>query len=933
MKLYSFKYNNYYNRLVKKLSTIAEYKAIDSSYKVINNISFNPNDGVNTTQLVPFIPGDYVIVTDNSDTILSRWFVIETKRERTGQYTLTLHRDLIVDNYNDIINAPCFIEKATLNKNDPMIFNSENMGFNQIKKNEYLLQDETQSAWVVGYVPNNFGRNDSGTYETREVTAKVPLDHWDIEVDNLQNWEYYQYIANYFSTASTNNHYGIAISLRTAKGQLGVVSSFNEYGTGDTLGRSTFENPYFSFSNNTGLSINNGSNWLDYSSSDLKIFVNSVIANPSTQASALNDFVNDELGLPSAIESSNFLALKGKVIKVGTDFYKIDLVSEWASRSIAKKLATTSNMYKLFNDFKPTSAIVMGTTYQIHGTANDLTYMAYGEYKRYKISLTPIYGEIKCSIDTSKIYELNDSPYKMFCIPFSDELKVYKNGALQYTSAKNIALSLGTAIGESVGSANVYDVQLLPFCPLREYIKPSMAIWSIDAEHISDIDNINEDFKMVIKSSSNVTDATNAYVGTNISNGFILNIYNKTTGKLLKTYNGVTLNIDGDDFWFSNETETLYIKSWTDYNNSNEVIELIIKQGIETFIDDTTIYDVLYQFNGMTIQPAMFDYGESVAINDIKNDQNTVVGKVFWCRTSTFTFNIDKFGDNYISDICKVTNPKIQNETEMWRLVSPNYNGQFEFSVAKNKGVNFFNVDCNYKPFSPYIHINPDFGNLYGQDFNDARGLICGGDFSLPQVSSAWANYETSNKNYQNIFNREVQNMEFNNSIARVQEGFNIAAGAIGAGIGAGIMAKTPLVGGIVGGISGAVSLGGGIADAYYNDQLRNEALDYKKDMYGYQLGNIKAMPNSLTRTSAFTYNNKIFPILEYYSSTDEEVQALENKIKYNGMTVMRIGTIGEFIRPTEQSYIKGQLIRLDIHEDFNYINAISDEIYKGGFF
>lgn len=927
MKLYSFKYNNYSNRLVKKLSTIAEYKAVDSSYKLINNISFNPNDGVNTTQLVPFIPGDYIIITDNSDTILSRWFVIESKRERTGQYTLTLRRDLIVDNYYNIINAPCFIEKATLNKNDPMIFNSENMGFNQIKKNEYLLQDETKSAWVVGYVPNNFGRNDSGTYETKEVTAKVPLDHWDIEVTNLQDWEYYQYIANYFSTASTNNHYGIAISLRTAKGQLGVVSSFNEYGTGDTLNRSTFENPYFSFSNNTGLSVNNGSNWLDYSSSDLKIFVNSVIANPSTQASALNDLVNDELGLPSTIESNNFLALRGKIIKVGTDFYKIDLVSEWTNRSIAKKLATTSNMYKLFNDFKPTKAIVMGTSYTINGTANDQTYMAYGEYKRYKITLSPIYGSIKCSIDTSKIYELNDSPYKMFCIPYSDELKVYKNGALQYTSSKNIALSLGTAIGESVGSANVYDVQLLPFCPLRESIKPSMAIWSIDAEHIADIDNLNEDFKMIVKST--YTQDSYVAIDGELSNDFTLNIYNTQNGRLLKTYKGSYFGVFSQGFSFSNSEQELFAQSWTDYNNSGTTIELIVAKGATLTSDNMDYTSVLYQFNGMTIQLAMFDYGNAVGISDIKDENNQVLGEVFWCRTSTFTFNIDKFGDNYISDICKVTNPKIQNETEMWRLVSPNYNGQFEFSVAKNNGVNFFNVDCNYKPFSPYIHINPDFSLLYGKDFNDARGLICGGDFSLPQVSSAWANYETSNKNYQNIFNREVQNMEFNNNISRVQDIANIASGALGAGIGAGVISGNP----VWGGIAGAVSLSGGIVDYFTNESLRSEALDYKKDMYGYQLGNIKAMPNSLTRTSAFTYNNKIFPILEYYSCTEEEVQALENKIKYNGMTVMRIGTIGEFIRPTEQSYIKGRLIRLDIHEDFNYINAISDEIYKGGFF
>lgn len=922
MKLYCLKYNNYCNRIVRKEDNLSSYLAKDPNYQVISGNSFNPGDGVKTELIfnysIPNITGDYAIYATDTGEIKSRWFIIEGDRIRSGQYILRLRRDLIVDSYDYIINAPCFIEKATLDKSDPMIFNSENMGFNQIKKNEYLLQDETKSAWVVGYVPNNFGRNDSGVYETKEVTAKIPLDHWDIEVTNLQDWEYYQYIANYFSTASTNNHYGIAVSLRTSKGQLGVVSSFNEYGTGDTLNRSTFENPYFSFSNNTGLSVNNGSNWLDYSSSDLKIFVDSVIKNAKNQYNTLNDLVNAELGLPSTIESNNFLALKGKTIKVGTDFYKIDLVSEWTNRSVAKKLISASPMFDVLNSNKPTKATVNGTSYTVNGTANNLTYMAYGEYKRYKITLSPVYGTIKCSIDTSKIYELNDSPYKMFCIPYSDELKVYKNGALQYTSAKNIALSLGTAIGESVGSANVYDVQLLPFCPLREYIKPSMAIWSIDAEHISDID-INEDFKMIVKST--YTQDSYVAVDGELSNDFTLNIYNTQSGRLLKTYKGSYFGVFSQGFSFSDAEQELFYQSWTEYTNSGTTIELIVAKDSVLTSDNMDYTSVLYQFNGMTIQPAMFDYGDSVGINDIKNDKDDTVGKVFWCRTSTFTFNIDKFGDEYISDVCKVTNPKIQNETEMWRLVSPNYNGQFEFSVAKNGGVTFFNVDCNYKPFNPYIHINPDFGLLYGKDFNDSRGLICGGDFSLPQVSNAWANYETSNKNYQNIFNREVQNMEVNNNVSRVTD----VTGAI-----AGTVSGSFLAGAAGGVLTGAA----GLADFVANEYLRTEAMDYKRDMFGYQLGNIKAMPNSLTRTSAFTYNNKIFPILEYYSCTDEEVEALENKLLYNGMTVMRIGKIKDFIIPYSSTYIKGRLIRLDgTGEDFHYVKELSDEIYKGGYF
>ena len=60
--------------------------------------------------------------------------------------------------------------------------------------------------------------------------------------------------------------------------------------------------------------------------------------------------------------------------------------------------------------------------------------------------------------------------------------------------------------------------------------------------------------------------------------------------------------------------------------------------------------------------------------------------------------------------------------------------------------------------------------------------------------------------------------------------------------------------------------------------------------------------------------------------------QALRDKIKYNGMTVNRIGKISQFIQP-KPSYIKGSLIRLeDITDDFHMIKAISDELYKGVF-
>ena len=270
-------------------------------------------------------------------------------------------------------------------------------------------------------------------------------------------------------------------------------------------------------------------------------------------------------------------------------------------------------------------------------------------------------------------------------------------------------------------------------------------------------------------------------------------------------------------------------------------------------------------------------------------------------------------------------------------MTSPNFNGQFEFNAAKNGGVKSFNVDCNYKPFNPYIHVNPNFGLLYGKDFNDARGLICGGDFSLPQISNAWANYQLNNKNYQAVFDRQIQNMEVNNRVQRTREITGAALGSLQAGIGgavSGAMLGGPS-GAVIGGIASmAASAAGGAADVILNEQLRNEALDYKHDMFGYELGNIQALPTSITKTSAFTYNNKIFPILEYYTCTDKEKQALKDKIKYNGMTVMRVGKIREFLGNSELQYIKGRIIRIEgIEDDFHYLNAIAEEIFKGAFF
>ena len=159
MQLLLLHYNNYFNRIIKKKETIADYKAADTNYKEVSNINFNPGDGVNTSIVLglgqngSIFTGDefdYLVAyetVDNKQVIDSRWFILEQDRKRGGQYELTLKRDVIADNYLAVVNSPIFLEKGFINDvNDPLLYNSESMHVNQIKQLEIPLMDETKSG-------------------------------------------------------------------------------------------------------------------------------------------------------------------------------------------------------------------------------------------------------------------------------------------------------------------------------------------------------------------------------------------------------------------------------------------------------------------------------------------------------------------------------------------------------------------------------------------------------------------------------------------------------------------------------------------------------------------------------------------------------------------------------------------------------------------
>lgn len=753
-------YSNYYNRIAKYEDTLEgylDYLIDDGSFAILSNVHFNPADGVNTSQVfnVPALSNtiydvdpDYLVVCDNATgDIVSRWFVIDSERLLNGQVKLTLRRDLIVDYYDGIIHSPVFIEKATLQSDDPLIFNSENMSYNQIKKREDLLFDETRSPWIIGYLANN-------TETAKTVTADSRA------IDTVDYDEIAPFLTGINSSAS--GRFGLKFKL-AVNGPTETPDDrmvrYNEYNVDYNYVISS-DAPRYLVASSVGhykstASIGTFTAFLSsYVRSHSDSFFNAILAN-------------------AGIELNDLRKYEGRYVALNNRYYKISVSTTTSALSV--DMYTNNAAGYTFN------ALIAGipnvqkyTKASFYSSYFSSVYKSELEILNQRITLTLTdFGQVSTTIPNN-VRKLQDNPFIMF--------------AMRYNDAN---LSLAVELAKSYGSS-CYDVQILPYFPMQDRINPDGTI-----------------------------DMTNL--------------------------------VDG------------------------------------------------------------FDYAKIIKAQ-------TVIDYIYFCPISKFTFDIEY--EINVSDV------KVESECDFYRLVSPNGNGVFEFNAAKNNGVSRINVDAAYKPIQPYIHLNIDFKRMYGDDFNDYRGLILNGDFSIPAISDAWVNYEINNKNYENMFNRQIEHLDVQN---KYQMFADIAGAITGtastATLGAGLAG---LPGGIAGGV---VSAAAGAADVLIQAQLRDEAKDLTVDLYNYNLQNIQALPNSITKTGCLTNNNKLVPYVEYYSCTDREKDALRDKLKWNGMTVMTIGYISDYLT-YDYSFIKGQLIRYEGLDgvDFHTVNNIAAELNKGVF-
>lgn len=797
------RFNNYFNRIIyAPKATIAAYET-EYGATVLGQIldvhNFNPSDGISTTQILDSYIGespDYCIVQDEAGNIVSRWFVMEAIYTRNRQYQITLFRDVISDWYEDVVSAPAFIERATVKLGDPALYNDEGMFVNQILTRKDLLYDETECPWIVGYIPKNYPESE------QTITFNYTANYDTILENGIDEWAYKERLdriywapsqtlyaeASYSIGSESNFAYGITLKIQS-NGTITPDTPTDAKNWNDLQ----FVDPIYlgDYNKPDGIARGSLAASTDYFSAEIEKL------NGETVYNNIRQYIN----VPNIDEELEALVGQTVLDAITGISYTITRKTRqinWSSKYTAISGPLWQTLNPIFNA-KPDNNVSLTTDY----------FNIVGPYNIVSYTLETVGARGTLNFRKERTH-LIDQPYDMFVIPYSDDFYLKLSAGNYISFSKGVAMGFAQQLAANIGSSVVYDIQMLPYCPVK---------------NLFSIEEVEGEERKVLK-----------------------------------------------------------------YDELNSTL--------------------IYTSQEESAQP---------------------IGALFWCYTSQFSFEI-----TYLIDVpLNATSQKLMSICDKYRICSPNMASFFDFNPVKNDGVVAIEVDCYYKPFNPYIHLNPRFGGIYGGTTDyEVRGLDLAGNFSLTQISDAWTDYQLQNKNFQNVFDRQQESLDTLRNLQRAEQGFQVAAGAIGAARQAASVASVggPLVAAGVGLAAGVTSAGAGIGDIAFAERRHKENKSYNLDMFNYQIGNIQALPQSLTRIDTLSPNNSLVPYIEYYTCTAVEREAVRQNLQYNGMSVNRVGQISSFQRSTP-SFIQARLIRLPaLEEDFHIAQTIADEISRGVF-
>lgn len=566
--IYLLSYNNYYNRQVKKLDTIQDY--VDGGYviNVVNDVNFEMADGIASKLIVNYQyvtkEPDYVLIaekptTTNPNPKFTRWFIIDSDLTRGSQYEFAVKRDICVD-YNDLLlNSTYFIERGYVPDSNDLVFNNEHQAFSQIKQGQTPLYDETGVPWIVGYM----ARNAAGSTSSVEISTRAYTgDYADIVVNDITQWDYYQY-------CNINPNHTTAIGDDVQVPYIALLKLPVQ--TTDGWGNKSYQMVYLNLDCQNKMATNSQipSNQtlypgvtnpsIGYATRDItQSSYNSYIASygwynettvgytsyltplyNSVIQQCLNQMSNNGLAYAQMMQAFKALynpdnetvryiegTLANKTIKdlATGKVYRIALDDRVISMTPTEsRISTNSPMLRTRIKFllNLNASNNWGTTSHSETTGTDPEYQIdINLYMRVVNILLTEVGNVSTWLpgddDGATVHRqhTSDASFDMFAIPYGNLTVKYGNDT--YDCTKELALSMACAFSEKLGS-KLYDLQIVPYCPVRQYIKDNGTSYDFDitGEDLSANSGVKKVRKIIF------TSAGSSEGGNDIPVGFV----------------------------------------------------------------------------------------------------------------------------------------------------------------------------------------------------------------------------------------------------------------------------------------------------------------------------------------------------------------------------------------------------------------------------
>lgn len=443
-------YNDYFSRKINDKLTFNGYCSLARAIYDDKEYNFVPGNGVNTEFIYNYnlneidddiLPNYFVEkhLTATYQEIITRWFIVDSTRTRNGQYRLILRRDVISDFYSTFSKDQFYIQRATVPTSNPLIFNQENIRVNEILTSRTELSDASGVSWIVGFVAPH---EDGQTWDSSKIEGTIKHNESAQSYTNVD-------------------------ALKTALfGSKKVIT-------------------------NLAVKINLEKN-VDFQASS--VILKFIIDYKNKTIKETISYEDNRFALISEeykeLRRNEDAILDAAIKQIGTDSYmmyeEFEKITDQNNNKMVSINGTKYKPYYEVSDEKSTTSVEIVTNDIVYLTIKELIDInnIYGNENKI-VSIDYTYGDIAVELGSqvggnNNPYiesivsrpHLNDAPYDMFCIPYKDKLGIGMQYSFLYNGSEvtkiqkpEISMSIANAILR-VGQSAVYDVQIVPYCPI-----------------------------------------------------------------------------------------------------------------------------------------------------------------------------------------------------------------------------------------------------------------------------------------------------------------------------------------------------------------------------------------------------------------------------------------------------------------------------------